>query len=113
MPTNMNNDNTSLGNNEAFCALIVGLISITTAFFRPVSAIVGGIVGIICAELAKRNNYTVSPRKAGLICSIAGLILGIISIVLWIAFIMSFFRLGIVDELMQEISDILPALAEL
>jgi hypothetical protein len=66
-------------NGRAVAALVLGIISIPTFFFWPVS-IVTGILAIVLGSIAKtdirKGRYTnAGQAKAGIICGIVGLVL--------------------------------------
>lgn len=66
-------------NVKAILALVFGILSILTCCCYGVVAIILGIVGIVMAVMAKKDNMGQFPGMAiaGLVCSIIGILLGI------------------------------------
>lgn len=72
-------------NVKAILALVFGILSILTCCCYGVVSIILGIVGIVMAVLAKKENMGQFPGMAiaGLVCSIIGILLGV---AYWILF---------------------------
>jgi hypothetical protein len=73
-------------NGRAVAAMVLGIISIPTCFFWPVSVVLG-ILGIVIGTMAKtdarRGGYeNTRQAKAGIWCGIAGIVLSILLIVI-------------------------------
>lgn len=66
-------------NVKAILALVFGILSILTCCCYGVVPVILGIVGIVMAVLAKKENMGQFPGMAiaGLVCSIIGIIFGI------------------------------------
>lgn len=73
-------------NVKAILALVFGILSILTCCCYGVVSIILGIVGIVMAVLAKKENMGQFPGMAiaGLVCSIIGILLGV---AYWILFL--------------------------
>lgn len=66
----------------AIISLIVGILSILLACCYPYVGVVLAIVGIVLAVVSKKKNGKSGLATAGLICSIVGVALTIIMIIL-------------------------------
>lgn len=73
-------------NVKAILALVFGILSILTCCCYGVVSIILGIVGIVMAVLAKKDNMGQFPGMAiaGLVCSIIGILLGV---AYWVLFL--------------------------
>lgn len=71
-------------NGLQIAGLVLGIISIVICCCYGVPSIILGIIGMICAIMGNKENKH-SVGTAGLVCSIIGLILGIIMLVLYVA----------------------------
>ncbi len=71
-------------NIKAILSLVFGILSIITCCCYGVVGIILGIVGIVMAVLAKKDNMGQFPGMAiaGLVCSIIGILLGAIYLIL-------------------------------
>lgn len=65
----------------AIISLVVGILSIVLGCCSGWVGIILGIAGIVCAVLANKQGKT-GLATAGLICSIVGIVLGVLWIVL-------------------------------
>lgn len=65
----------------AIVSLVLGILSILLACCSYI-ALLPGIPGIICAILSKKQNGKSGLATAGLVCSIVGIVLGIIMTIL-------------------------------
>lgn len=83
-------------NSLAIVSLVLGIISIVLGCCGSWIAIVLGIGGIVCAVMANKQGKT-GMAKAGLICSIVGIVACIASVVLFVFAIM-----GIVSAVKDE-----------
>lgn len=72
-------------------ALVVGIASIPLACVYATAGIAAGIAGLILSIVVRRNTGG-GMSLAALICSIVGLCIGIVSIILMAAFL--YFALG-------------------
>ena len=72
-------------NSLAVVSLVLGIISIVLGCCGSWIAIVLGIGGIVCAVMANKQGKT-GMAKAGLICSIVGIVLAIIVLIAAIVF---------------------------
>lgn len=72
-------------NSLAVVSLVLGIISIVLGCCGSWIAIVLGIGGIVCAVMANKEEKT-GMAKAGMICSIIGIILAIVVLIFAIAF---------------------------
>ena len=77
-------DNTPANKTDALAivSLVAGILAIVMACCVTYVGIVLGIVGIVCAVMSKKNNGKSGMATAGLICSIVGIVLAIIMIIL-------------------------------
>ena len=78
----------------AIAALVLGIVSIVVCCCSGIFSIPFGIGGIICAVLSKKNGKS-GMATAGLVCSIIGLVFGIVSAIL--AVLMFFSLMSDVD----------------
>jgi hypothetical protein len=73
-------------NGRAVAAMVLGIISILTCFFWPVSLVLGILaiaIGSMARTDARRGGYPgPGQAKAGIICGIAGIVLSILLIVI-------------------------------
>lgn len=72
-------------NSLAVVSLVLGIISIVLGCCGSWIAIVLGIGGIVCAVMANKEGKT-GMAKAGLICSIVGIVLAIVMLIFAIVF---------------------------
>lgn len=75
-------------NSLAVVSLVLGIIAIVLGCCGSWIAIVLGIGGIVCAVLANKEEKT-GMAKAGMICSIIGIILAIVVLVVVIALLIA------------------------
>ncbi|HOO49112.1 MAG: hypothetical protein WC886_01835 [Saccharofermentanaceae bacterium] len=75
------------GKNAANLSLIFGIVSIVTS---PVAiiGIIFAILGFAQNNKASRFGYTGGEKTGGIVCSIIGMILSILAIVLWLLVIL-------------------------
>lgn len=66
----------------AIVSLIVGIISILMGCCTAYYAVIPSVIGIVCAIISKKNNGKSGMATAGLICSIVGIVIGLIITVL-------------------------------
>lgn len=76
-------------NSLAIVSLVLGIISIVLGCCGSWIAIVLGIGGIVCAVMANKQGKT-GMAKAGLICSIVGIVLAIVVLIAAIVFSIAF-----------------------
>lgn len=62
----------------AIVALVCGILSIVLSCCTAYIGIIPGIVGIVCSILSKKNNGKTGVATAGMICSIIGIVIGIV-----------------------------------
>lgn len=87
------NDNT--GKNQAITSLVLGVVSLLSCF-TGIGAIIGlvtGIIGLIFASKAKKNAYIEAMQTGGFVCSLVGLIISAIILILSICLIGTIFGL--------------------
>lgn len=66
----------------AIVSMILGIVSIILVCCSPYVAVVVAIVGIVLSIISKKNNGKSGMGTAGLICSIVGIALSVIMIIL-------------------------------
>lgn len=91
-------------NSSSVLALIMGILSILFCCCSIIG-IIPAIVGIIFAGKAKKNGEQGGMATAGLVCSIIGLVFGILATVVWVIYGVAVFsvinewnNLGIMDQ---------------
>ncbi|MCR4672255.1 MAG: zinc-ribbon domain-containing protein [Lachnospiraceae bacterium] len=71
------------GYTKALVSMIVGILSIVLIFvLTPIAGVILGVVGLVLNNMARGDGYTGSILKAGKICSIVGLVLSVLFIIL-------------------------------
>ncbi len=70
------------GKGLAIASMVLGIASIVLICIQPWIAFISGIVGLVLAIVYNKNNEKCGMSKAGLICSIIGIILFVVIIVL-------------------------------
>lgn len=73
----------------AIVSLVLGILAIILGCCSGVLGVILGIAGIICAVLSKKNGKS-GMATAGLICSIAGIVIGIAMVVISVIFAAQF-----------------------
>ncbi len=76
------NSNTS--NGTAIASLVLGIVSIIAACFSPLVSLIAAIIGIVLANNSKKNFGPSGLAKAGMICSIIGIVLAVLMVILGI-----------------------------
>lgn len=67
----------------AIAALVLGIVSIVLSFFgQGIMGAILGVVGVILGVLGKKDPERKGMATAGMVCSIIGIVLGLI---FWIA----------------------------
>ena len=68
------------GKHEATVAMVLGIVSCALLIFgyTALGSIVTGIIGLIYASRAKSLGFNGTPRTVGYVCSLIGLILGVL-----------------------------------
>ena len=84
-----NNGNDQKKDTLAVVSLVLGIVSLVLCCCSGIFSVPFGIGGIICAVLAKKNGKS-GMATAGLVCSIIGLVFGIMYTILGV---MMFFAL--------------------
>ena len=79
------NNGTQEGKGPAIASLVLGIVSIVfwvfagwIPFAGGLISLICGIIGIVCATVSKNAGYNGGLRTAGLVCSIIGLVGGVI-----------------------------------
>ena len=92
---------------NATASIVLGIISILGGFCYGVFGIIFGIVGLVLANKdlslynANPENYSpssISNAKAGRVCSIIGLVIGVL-VILSIAIFIAFFGTAFIEEI--------------
>ena len=79
------------GYSKALASMILGICSIALMIvLTPFAGIVLGVIGLVLNSMARGDGYTGSYLKAGKICSIVGIVLSAILLVLAAVLIGSF-----------------------
>lgn len=71
-------------NGTAIASLVLGIVSILATCFSPLVAIIAAIIGIVLSVNAKKNYGPSGFSKAGMVCSIIGIVLAIIMVIIGI-----------------------------
>lgn len=74
------------GKDKAIASLILGIVSIVSCL-TGIGAIIGfitGIIGLVLSNLAKKQGYYDGIRTGGFVCSLVGLIISVVIIILLI-----------------------------
>lgn len=68
------------GKHEATVAMVLGIVSCALLIFgyTALGSVVTGIIGLIYASRAKSLGFNGTPRTVGYVCSLIGLILGVL-----------------------------------
>ncbi len=82
-------------NGKATAALVLGIVSLI-GICVPIAGIICGIIAIVLASMAKKEGAVNGKQKAGLILGIIGIV---ISIVMWIVNAVILAGSGILDQL--------------
>lgn len=82
-------------NGKATAALVLGIVSLI-GICVPIVGIICGIIAIVLASMAKKEGAVNGKQKAGLILGIIGIV---ISIVMWIVNAVILAGSGILDQL--------------
>ena len=78
---------THSGSGPATASLVLGIISVIfgVLLFIPLADIICAIVGLVMYGTARRRGFSGPSATAGLVCSILGLILGLVTIAVFVA----------------------------
>lgn len=87
-------------NGKAVAALVLGIVSLL-GLCIPLVGIICGIIAIILAVMAKKEDSTDGKQKAGMILGIIGIV---ISIIMWIVNAVILAGSGILDQISSSIS---------
>lgn len=87
-------------NGKAVAALVLGIVSLL-GLCIPLVGIICGIIAIILAVMAKKEDSTDGKQKAGMILGIIGIV---VSIIMWIVNAVILAGSGILDQISSSIS---------
>lgn len=71
---------------DGVAALTLGILSIVTNLFAGFFSIILGIIGMVFGIRGRRNSENTGMATAGLVCSIIGIVLGVLSVIAAIFF---------------------------
>lgn len=77
---------TQPGKHEATVAMVLGIVSCALLVFgyTALGSVVTGIIGLIYSARAKSLGFNGTPRTVGYVCSLIGLILGVLVCLLFV-----------------------------